>query len=323
MPPFHTHLPDVRDRALAALLGGAIGDALGATVEFMTPGEIRAQYGVLSDIQGGGWLKLAPGQVTDDTQMALCIARSIDAGGWSVRDIAERFATWLKSRPVDVGNTCRRGIRRYLLDGSLAGPRNDGDAGNGAAMRMAPVAIACLADSVLLEQWSLEQGHITHHHPLSDAACLLVGRLLHLACIGCSKERMRRQALALTEEYRSFRFDPYRGLATAYVADTLQTVLHYFFSTRSFEECVVSTVNQGGDADTTGAIVGAIAGAYYGLSSIPQRWLKRLDPGVRDELEHLSGRLVDRSPLARGQRVSLAPGLVYPGAATRAGGAAS
>jgi len=134
-------LADVRGRAYATLLGSALGDALGATVEFCTQSEIRAQYGVLRKIVGGGWLKLKPGEVTDDTQMSLCVARSLAAVGWSPADIAERFATWFKSWPVDVGNTCRRGIARYINHGTLTGPFNEGDAGNGAAMRVAPVAL--------------------------------------------------------------------------------------------------------------------------------------------------------------------------------------
>jgi ADP-ribosyl-[dinitrogen reductase] hydrolase len=119
-------LADVRERAYATLLGSALGDALGATVEFCTQSEIRAQYGVLRKIVGGGWLRLKPGEVTDDTQMSLCIARSLAAVGWSPSDIAERFAAWFKGWPVDVGNTCRRGIARYINHGTLAGPFNEG-----------------------------------------------------------------------------------------------------------------------------------------------------------------------------------------------------
>src|SRR5689334_14093509 len=150
--PLSVHLPDVRDRARAAFLGLALGDALGATVEFMQPGEIRAQHGVHRDLVGGGWLRLRPGAVTDDTAMSLCIAQAIDAvGGWSARAVADTFAAWLRSGPADVGNTCRRGIQRYLLEGTLEAPPNDGDAGNGAAMRMLPVALLTLADRAALE----------------------------------------------------------------------------------------------------------------------------------------------------------------------------
>jgi len=294
-------LVEVRKRAHATLLGSALGDALGATVEFCTQSEIRAQYGVLRKIVGGGWLKLKPGEVTDDTQMSLCIARSLAAASWSPHDIAERFAVWFKGWPVDVGNTCRRGIARYINHGTLVGPFNEGDAGNGAAMRVAPVALATLADSRLLERWAVEQGHITHNHPLSDAACVLIGRLIHLGCTGQPLERLQREVEDTIVRFPNFHISPYRGLATAYVVDTMQTVLHHFMSTHSFEECLVATVNQGGDADTTGAIAGAIAGAFYGVAQLPRHWVGKLAPALVDELQYLSGRLVERSPLGRGQ----------------------
>jgi ADP-ribosyl-[dinitrogen reductase] hydrolase len=293
---------NLRSRARAAFLGLALGDALGATVEFMTPAEIRAARGVHRDIVGGGWLHLRPGRVTDDTEMSLCLARAIVAAGeWDARGAAERFAAWMRAGPVDVGSTVRKGIRRFILDGTLEGPANAGDAGNGAAMRMVPIALATLADGALLERWGIAQARLTHHHPLSDAGSVHVGELLHLAILGRETPRLRRAADALVARLPAFAFDPYRGLASGYVVDTLQTVLHAFFTTRGFEECVVRAVNQGGDADTTGAIAGAIAGASYGEGALPLRWLRRLDPAVRDEVVALSDRLFALSPVARGE----------------------
>jgi ADP-ribosyl-[dinitrogen reductase] hydrolase len=303
-------LEDVRDRARAAFLGLALGDALGATVEFMTAGEIRDRHGVHRELVGGGWLRLAPGRVTDDTEMSIVLGRAIAQGGWDLRRIADAFAAWLVARPVDAGNTVRRGLRRYLADGSLSGPPSDGDAGNGAAMRMVPVAIATLADAELVERLGIEQARITHHHPRSDAACAHLGELLHLACLGRSKAQLRRATEAFVTRHPAFRFEPYRGLATGYVVDTLQTVLHGFHSTAGFEACLVEVVNRGGDADTTGAIAGALAGAYYGPGALPARWLRRLDLSVRREIEALSDRLFARSPLATGSAAALrrAPG---------------
>ena len=264
-------LDDVRARARGAFLGLALGDALGATVEFMTPAEIRAAHGVHREIVGGGWLRLRPGGVTDDTEMSLCIGRAIDAaGGWDLRGVADRFAAWLRAGPADVGSTVRKGIRRYMLEGTLDGPLHEGDAGNGAAMRMVPVALATLADGALLARCALEQARLTHHHPLSDAGTVHVGELLHLAVLGRGKPRLRRASDGLVARAPAFAFVPYHGLATGYVVDTLQTVLHAFFSTRGFEECVVEAVNRGADADTTGAIAGAIAGAYYGEEQLPR-----------------------------------------------------
>lgn len=305
MTQYLTHLPDVRQRARASLLGLAIGDALGATVEFMTASEIRAQHGVHRKLTGGGWLRLRPGEVTDDTQMSMCIARSITTVGFSPQDIAQRFVLWFRSRPPDIGNTCRRGITRFIAHGSVHGPQNEGDAGNGAAMRMAPIALATLADAQLLEVQAIEQAHITHHHPLSDAACILVGRLIQLALIGHGMHRLCKQAELVIKQFPNFRYAPYHGLSTAYIVDTMQTVLHFLFTTSSFEECLIGTVNQGGDADTTGAIVGAIAGAYYGIETIPREWVRKLDPAVRTELQTLADQLIDGSPLAGGHPVSI------------------
>jgi ADP-ribosyl-[dinitrogen reductase] hydrolase len=296
-------LQDVEHRAIASLIGAAIGDALGATTEFMTPNEIQQTYGVLRDIVGGGWLRLSPGQVTDDTQMALCIARSIAARGWCLEDVADRFVEWLRSRPLDVGSTCRRGIRRYMTHATLCGPRLDDDAGNGAVMRVAPVALGSLGNAPLLLKWATEQAHVTHNHFLSDAACVVTGSLLQAACLGSSKQRLLNLANGFVTEVPNFTFRPYRRLCSAYVVDTMQTVLHYFFSTRSFEECLIGTVNQGGDADTAGAIVGAVAGSYYGLDAIPERWVRQLPAELVHELRELACRLIAASPRGAGQGI--------------------
>jgi ADP-ribosyl-[dinitrogen reductase] hydrolase len=303
--PLTYDLSDVRDRARGAFLGLAVGDALGATVEFMTAGEIREKHGIHRDVVGGGWLRLDPGAVTDDTQMSLCAARAIvSRSGFELRPVADALVAWLRSGPADVGNTCRRGLRRYIVEGTLEGPPAAGDAGNGAAMRMVPIALATLASPAILERDAVAQAHLTHHNPLSDAACVLVGRLLHAACLGLSLRRLRRAADEAAERCPPLRFAPYRGLSTGYVVDTMQTVLHHFFSTSTFEGCLVATVNQGGDADTTGAIAGAIAGAYYGPEAIPARWLKRLDRALVAEIAALAAKLVDLSPLARGEAPS-------------------
>ncbi len=268
----------VRDRALAAYLGFAIGDALGATVEFMTAREIAAEYGVHREIIGRGWLRLKPGQVTDDTQMALALGRSlVRCGGLELRDVCEEFAAWLKSGPIDVGNTCRRGIRRYIVHGTVEGAFSPGDAGNGAAMRVLPVALATFGDPGRAEPWALAQGRITHHHPLSDSACIALVQMVHSLLRGQGKPEARKIADALAEKHKGFRFEPYPGRCTAYVADTMQTVLHFYFSTETFADCVIQTVNQGGDADTTGALAAMLAGATYGLAAIPRGWLAKLD----------------------------------------------
>ena len=275
----------LEERALGAFLGFAIGDALGATVEFMTRREIEAKYGVHRKMIGGGWLHLAPGQVTDDTEMALALGRSlVRKEGFDAKDVCEEFAAWLKSGPVDIGNTCRRGIRRYMIHGSTEGVFCEGDGGNGAAMRLLPLAIATLHRPDLFESWTLAQGRITHHHPLSDDASLAFGRMLQELLHGNGVKGAREEARSLVEKHKSFRFDPYRGQSSAYIVDTVQTVFHFFFMNDSFKTCVIETVNQGGDADTTGALIGMLAGAAYGLRDIPAAWLNKLDRKVSEEI---------------------------------------
>ncbi|MHB8707980.1 MAG: ADP-ribosyl-[dinitrogen reductase] hydrolase, partial [Desulfuromonadales bacterium] len=284
-------------RARGAFLGVAVGDALGATTEFMTPAEIREQFGVHRKVVGGGWLHLKPGRVTDDTEMSLCIARAIlKSGEWDLLAIADRFLGWMRGKPVDIGSTVRRGIRDYLLKGQLETPPNAWDAGNGAVMRMVPVALFTVGDDNVFRELVIAQAHLTHNHPLSDAACITVGRMVQAALLGADRFALHAIARELVAQHPTFRFNDYSGRASGYVVETMQTVLHFLFATGSFEECLIGVVNQGGDADTTGAIAGMIAGALYGEAAIPAAWLKRLDPLVRREVATAAEALVGYSP---------------------------
>lgn len=283
----------ISNRALGAYLGLACGDALGATVEFMSPQRIQKRYGVHRDIVGGGWLGLEPGQVTDDTQMCLALGQAIiDNQGWNLSAVAENFLAWLESGPVDVGNTCRRGILRFRDRGELSGEPRDDEAGNGACMRNLPVVLATLRRPELFELWSLQQSRITHHHPLSDAGTLALGRIAGLLIDGQDAAACREVADGLVGRFAEFAYDPYPGRASGYIVDTVQTVLHHFFNSDSVESCLVATVNQGGDADTTGALAGMLAGAKYGVDGIPQRWLQRLDSAVAAQIRSQANALL-------------------------------
>jgi len=172
-----------------------------------------------------------------------------------------------------------------MMDGSLSTPFHEGDAGNGAAMRNLPVAIAALHDAQTCATWSIEQAHITHNHPLSDQATLCLGKMVRGLMLGGGIRGARAEANILIAAHKAFKFDPYHGNASAYIVDTMQTVLHYFFRTDSYRSCVQEVINQGGDADTTGAIAGMLAGATYGVQSIPSGWLQKLDPKIKTEIE--------------------------------------
>jgi len=283
----------ILNRALGAYLGFACGDALGATVEFMSPKQIQKRYGVHRDMIGGGWLGLEAGQVTDDTQMSLAIGQAIvDHQDWNIQAVADNFVAWLESNPPDIGNTCRRGIMRYRDSGELFGLPRDDDAGNGACMRNLPVVLSTLNRPDCFNEWSLQQSHITHNHPLSDAATLTLGRIVNLLIAGQDIDACKQEAERLISEYREFAYSPYPGKASAYIVDTVQTVLHYFFNTGSFESCLIATVNQGADADTTGALAGMLAGAKYGVGQIPERWLTRLDRQVVEQIRQQTQGLV-------------------------------
>lgn len=281
------------NRALGAYLGFACGDALGATVEFMTPRQIQKRYGVHQEIIGGGWLGLEAGQVTDDTQMSLVLGQAIiDHQGWNIQAVADNFVAWLESDPPDIGNTCRRGITRYRENGELFGLPRDDDAGNGACMRNLPVVLSTLNRPDCFNVWSLQQSHITHNNPLSNAATLALGRIVNRLIHGRDMDACKQEAEQLIAEYGEFAYNPYSGKASAYIVDTVQTVLHYFFSTGSFESCLIATVNQGGDADTTGALAGMLAGAKYGAGQIPERWLTQLDRQVAAQIRQQTMELI-------------------------------
>lgn len=282
------------ERARGALLGSAIGDALGATVEFMQPTEVRARYGVHSRIIGGGWLYLKPGQVTDDTEMSLALARAIvRVGRFDPEAAAGALVEWYRTNPADIGSTCLAGIRHYMHTGETEVRQSPGHGGNGAAMRMGPVAVASYPSHTLLEQWTLGQARLTHNHVLSDAACLAVGEMVHSSLGGGTIWCLRQIADRLVSSHREFRFEPYDGKASGYIAETMATVFHFLFETNSFENCLVGVVNRGQDADTTGAIAGLIAGAHYGYEALPRKWLGRLDGRVREELNRLAEQLID------------------------------
>ncbi|MEF8712415.1 MAG: ADP-ribosyl-[dinitrogen reductase] hydrolase [Accumulibacter sp.] len=275
-------------RAEAAYLGLALGDALGATVEFMTPREIVHHFGVHRGIVGGGWLKLRPGQVTDDTSMSLALGDAILASGGRVDPLAcaEAFDAWMRHKPVDIGNTVRRNLLIFRRTGVPAAPASEHDAGNGAAMRVLPVALATFGQSPAAVCAAVQaQAHVTHHNVVSDAVCQFLTLAVQDLLRGCSlAETLSHHlgSLLAAHPALSFRDRPRRENPSGWVVETLQAVLQGLVDGGGFEDCLVDVVNRGGDADTTGAIAGMLAGALYGPQAIPKRWLKALDADIAD-----------------------------------------
>ncbi|MCM8597506.1 MAG: ADP-ribosyl-[dinitrogen reductase] hydrolase [Candidatus Accumulibacter sp.] len=275
-------------RAESAYLGLALGDALGATVEFMTPREIVHHFGVHRGIVGGGWLKLRPGQVTDDTSMSLALGDAILASGGRVDPLAcaEAFDDWMRRKPVDIGNTVRRNLLTFRRTGVPAAPASEHDAGNGAAMRVLPVALATFGQSPAAVCAAVQaQAHVTHNNLVSDAVCQFLALAVQDLLRGCSLvETLGHHlgSLLAAHPALSFRDRPRRENPSGWVVETLQAVLQGLVDGGGFEDCLVDVVNRGGDADTTGAIAGMLAGALYGQQAIPKRWLQALDAGVAD-----------------------------------------
>lgn len=287
-PVSHVPAADVLARAEAAYLGLALGDALGSTVEFMTPREIAHQYGVHREIIGGGWLRLKPGHVTDDTTMSLALGEAILADRGEVRALscARAFDAWMRAKPVDIGNTVRRNLIAFRHSGNPEAPSSEHDAGNGAAMRLLPVALATFGrPEAEVRACVRAQAHVTHHNAMSDAACEFLALAVQDFLRGNSLLKVLRHhvhPLAEAHPAFSFRDRPRRENPSGWIVETLQAVLQAVVDVGGgFENTLVDVVNRGGDADTTGAIAGMLAGALYGLPGLPSRWLKKLDPAIR------------------------------------------
>ena len=298
-------LPDVEpgvllSRACGAMLGLAIGDALGATVEFMTPREIASQFGVHDRIRGEGWLRLAPGDVTDDTTMTFALADAwLAAAGRppTAEECAAAFDVWMRGKPVDIGNTVRRGIVRWRTHRTAqAEPSND--AGNGATMRCLPVALALFgAEADAVRAAALVQARVTHHHPLTDAATVAVVNMVQVALAGDGVRGVLAGARALVAAQPAFAFrERRREHPSGYIVDTMQAVLHAIERNDGFEAVLVDVVNRGGDADTTGAIAGMLMGAVVGETGLPTRWRRALKPDVRANCVRLACGLIDIAP---------------------------
>ena len=288
---------ELLQRVTGAYLGLAVGDALGATVEFMTPREIQHEYGRHDAIRGGGWLKLKRGQVTDDTTMALALGEAIlQQGSVDAVAIAKSFHEWLKQKPVDIGNTVRRGIVHFRYSGIPVVPANEQDAGNGACMRCLPIALFTYGQTTArMKAASKRQAHVTHNNEWSDAACECVIEMIQAACNGEDKAQLLKGPVAsLIKRFPQFAFRARRSEnPSPFIVETMHSVMQAFFDTDNFESCLIDVVNRGGDADTTGAIAGMIAGSYYGLAAIPKKWLQALDNDIYTRCESQAMALIE------------------------------
>lgn len=304
------------DRARGALLGLATGDALGARVEFKRPGSFEP----VTDMLGGGVFELAPGEWTDDTSMALCLAESlVTSARFDPRDQLAHYRRWfreghlsVKGYCFDIGTVTRHALSVFENTGeAYCGPTGYETAGNGCIMRLAPVPIAFAHDPATAIRLSGESSRTTHGTAACIDACRLMGAIIVGALQGLPKdeilspwftpvadlwqERPLREEIAIVAagSYRDRQPPDIRG--TGYVVDCLEAALWAFANHDDFDSGALAAVNLGDDADTTGAVYGQIAGAYYGASGIRGEWLDRL--AMRDVIEDLAARLAALQPV--------------------------
>lgn len=289
------------DKMSGALLGLAVGDAVGTTVEFKP----RGTFTPVTDMVGGGPFALPAGAWTDDTSMALCLATSLRAcAGFDANDQMQRYVRWWQEgylssigRCFDIGVTTSSALARYLRAGEpFSGSTDPHSAGNGSIMRLAPVPLFYHNDLNAAVHYSGESSRTTHGGAECVDACRLFGTMLWKAINGADKEAIlfadhalgplapKIQAIA-DGNYRGKSVDAIRG--SGYVVDSLEAALWCFHTTDSYKDAVLAAVNLGDDADTTAAVCGQIAGAYYGESGIPADWRETVF--MREEITTLAG----------------------------------
>jgi ADP-ribosyl-[dinitrogen reductase] hydrolase len=284
----------IEGRYKGCLLGLACGDAVGTTVEFKPPGT----FPPVTDMVGGGPFGLAPGQWTDDTSMALCLAVSLlESGRFDPDDQMARYVRWwtegyLSSTGAcfDIGNTVAGALRRYRRTGEpYSGSSDPYTAGNGSLMRLAPEPMFYAGDLGRVAHYAAASSRTTHGAQEAVDACRLFGVMIALALRGEGKEtillaaRSREPGLhdlaspieAIARgRYREKGYEEIRG--SGYVVESLEAALWCFWRTDGYREAVLRAANLGDDADTTAAVCGQIAGAHYGVDGIPGSWLERV-----------------------------------------------
>ena len=304
---------EARERFRGCLLGLAAGDALGTTLEFKAPGSFRP----IEDMTGGGVFNLRPGQWTDDTSMALCLATSLlEKDGFDATDQMQRYVRWQKDGYLsstgtcfDIGGTVSQALRRFVENGEpYAGSSDPYSAGNGSLMRLAPVPMFYANDAAEAIERSADSSRTTHGAEEAVDACRYFGGLLVGALQGVDKDRLLStgycpveglwERCPLTSEIArigggSFkRREPPDIRGTGYVVESLEAALWAFHKSRDFRHGALLAANLGHDADTTAAIYGQLAGAYYGVEGIPAEWRRLLTMGA--EITSIADRLSEQ-----------------------------
>ena len=302
------------ERYRGCLLGLATGDAVGTALEFNSPGTFEP----LKDMVGGGPFGLKPGQWTDDTSMALCLAESlIERKGFDSVDQLKRYVRWYREghlsstgKCFDIGGTVRSALAKFeKTHEPYCGATDPNSAGNGSIMRLAPVPLFYAKKPLDAVEKSGESSRTTHGVLTAIDACRYLGALIVGAINGASKEELLSDHFCpasgswnkkpLTEEIDEIasgsfkRKNPPQIKGTGYVVKSLDAALWAFYHSKSFNEGCLMAVNLGDDADTTGAVYGQLAGAFYGEQGIPESWRSKL--AHRSLIESFADQLFDLS----------------------------
>lgn len=301
-----------QDRCVGALLGLAVGDSLGTTLEFKAPGT----FAPITDMVGGGPFRLLAGQWTDDTSMALCLAESlIECRQFDAADQMGRYLRWYREgywsstgKCFDIGNITRIALESFERTAKpFAGSIDPQSAGNGSLMRLAPIPIYFRDTPDMAIAHAGESSRTTHATRAALDACRYFAGLLIGAINGVRKEELLAPAYhPVRGQWQPGRLDeaiyevacgsflkrePPAIRGTGYVVQSLEAALWAFSRSTDFRSGALLAVNLGEDADTTGAIYGQLAGAHYGATAIPLEWRNKI--ALHDEVESLAKRLAN------------------------------
>jgi len=314
----------LKDRFLGCLIGLAVGDAYGTTYEFMDRSKMPSE--LPDDIVGGGPFDMKPGEWTDDTSMALCLAESIVDNGWDTDDQMRRYIKWwqegynsVKGECFDIGGATRSALAWYNMTEGKQFVQDTQAAGNGVLMRLAPVPMFCYdpEDSVFVISHSAFQSIMTHPSSQSIECSMLLGSIINKIFSGerdkrkilnfdtmldenskqMYKEVFEKYSCNINGRIESIKKMEYDGVGadkvsgSGYCVFTLEAALWAFLSTDNFKDGLKKVVSLGDDTDTTGAVYGQIAGAYYGINNIP--WVDKI--AWNDKIKNLATQIYEKS----------------------------
>lgn len=284
----------LRDKIRGALYAHAIGDAMGATTEFMSAEEIKIKYGRVDNLIGGGWLDLNIGETTDDTAMTIGVIDALMSGFKSFEEFkkacADNFLAWFETGPKDVGNQCRLALVKYKMTGEYIDEDKDA-LGNGSIMRALPCGLlpmdfwsilsACTQnpDDSLTggpEYLNILQGEITHRNKTCADLLSDYTKIIRAFILGKNFKLKSQELLK----------------PSGYIINTYNNAK--YFANLPLADAIIGAVNHGGDADTIAAITGSMAGARGGYSAIPTEWIDKLDANVKAKYDAFTEFLLEK-----------------------------